>query len=110
MTAHVRHRTKYYDIAVSKDHEFVFTTDRKRVGESAATLSHLAEAATRVSPDVLINHSQYHDFSRWIATIFCDHVLASDVRKLESTLRNDGAVKDFISGLCETVEKRYEGS
>ena len=110
MTAHVRHRTKYYDIPVSKAHEFVFTTDGQRVGESAATLSHLAAAATRVTPEVLINHSQYHDFSRWIATIFCDHELASDIRKLESALKSDGAVGNFISGLCETVEKRYEGS
>eukprot|EP00913_Durusdinium_trenchii_P013395 g12576.t1 len=110
LTAHVRHRTKYYDIPVSEEHEFVFTIDGQRVGESAATLRHLAATVTRVSPNVLINHSRHHDFSRWIATLFCDTDLANDVRKLESALKNDGAADAFIGGLCETVEKRYEGS
>ena len=110
LTAHVRHRTKYYDIPVSKEHEFVFTIDGQCVGESAATLRDLAAAASRVTPTVLINHSRHHDFSRWIATLFCDHDLANDVRKLESALKNDGSVDGFISGLSVTVEKRYESS
>lgn len=110
LTAHVRHRTKYYDIPVSKDHEFVFTSDGRRVGETAATLRELAAAAVRVMPEVLINHGRHHDFSRWIATLFCDHELANDVRKLESALKNGLAVDDFVSSLSETLEKRYESS
>ena len=108
LTTHVRHRTKYYDIPVAQDHEFVFTSDGQRIGESAATLRDLAAAARRVSTNVLINHSRHHDFSRWISTIFCDHDLANDVRKLESALKNDESAGDFISGLCATVENRYE--
>jgi hypothetical protein len=110
LTAHVRHRTKYYDMPVSHDHEFVFTHDGHRVGETAATLRELAAAAERVMPDVLVNHGRHHDFSRWIATLFCDHDLANDVRKLESALKNGVSVDDFVAGLSETVEKRYESS
>lgn len=110
LTAHVRHRTKYYDIPVSKAHEFVFTSDGQPVGESAATLRELASAAKRVAPKVLTNHSRHHDFSRWIASLFCDHDLANDIRKLESGLEHDGNADAFLSGLCETVERRYESS
>lgn len=110
LTNHVRHRTKYYDIPVSKEHEFVFTANGQPVGESAATLRDLVNSARRVSPKVLINHCRHHDFSRWIATLFCDHDLANDVRRLESTLKNQGTVDGFIDGLCTTVEKRYESS
>lgn len=110
LTAHVRHRTKYYQIPVSEEHVFVFTSDGQRVGETAATLRELAESAKQVPADVLINHSRHHDFSRWMATLFCDHDLANDVRKLESALKHGGCVDEFTNGLCETVERRYEGS
>ncbi|MEZ6131281.1 MAG: HAD family hydrolase [Planctomycetaceae bacterium] len=110
LTAHVRHRTKYYDIPVSKAHEFVFTSDGQPIGESAATLRELASAAKRVAPKVLTNHCRHHDFSRWIASLFCDHDLANDIRKLESGLKHDGNADAFLSGLCETVERRYESS
>ncbi len=110
LTAHVRHRTKYYDIPVSKSHEFVFTSDGQPVGESAATLRELASAAKRVAPKVLTNHCRHHDFSRWIASLFYDHDLANDIRKVESALRHDGNVEAFLSSLCETVERRYESS
>jgi hydroxymethylpyrimidine pyrophosphatase-like HAD family hydrolase len=110
LTAHVRHRTKYYDIPISKDYEFVFTSDGQRVGETAATLRELAVAAERVSPKALSNHCCHHDFSRWVATIFCDHDLANEVRQLESVLKKGGAVEGFIAGLRDTVEKRYESN
>jgi hypothetical protein len=110
LTNHVRHRTKYFDIPISKEHEFVFTSNGHPVGESATTLQELATAAKRVKPDVLNNHSRHHDFSRWIANLFCDHVLANEVRKLESAMKRDGEVDGFIAGLCETVEERYKSS
>jgi hypothetical protein len=75
-----------------------------------ATLRELAAAAKRVKPDVLTNHSRHHDFSRWIANLFCDHDLANDIRKLESAMKREGDVDAFIAGLCETVERRYESS
>ncbi len=110
LTNHVRHQTKYFDVPVSKQHEFVFTDNGHSIGESAATLRGLAEAALRVQANVLTNHCRHHDFSRWIADVFCDRDLANDVRKLESTMKRDEDVDGFVVGLCKTVEKRYESS
>ncbi len=108
LTAHVRHRTKYYEIPVSKEEEFVFTNQGEAVGHSAATLQDLAVAAKHVSPDVLLGHCCHHDFSRWIATVFGDHSLANDIRQLETELKADGLVERFMNRFSETVEKRYE--
>lgn len=110
LTNHVRHRTKYFDTPVSKEHEFVFTTYGHPVGESAATLRGLAASAKRVNAEVLANHSRHHDFSRWIANLFCDRDLANDVRRLESAMKRDGKVDAFVAGLCEAVEKRYKSN
>ncbi|QDT34767.1 HAD family hydrolase [Thalassoglobus polymorphus] len=108
LTAHVRHRTKYYEIPVSKEEEFVFTNQGEPVGQSAATLQELAVAAKHVPSDVLLGHCCHHDFSRWIATVFGDHSLANDIRQLESELKADGLVERFMNRFSETVEKRYE--
>ena len=110
LTSHVRHRTKYSDVPVSKEHEFVFTNNGYPVGESANTLLELAIAAKRVKPDVLNDHCRHHDFSRWIARLFCDQVLANDIQKLESVMNHDGEADHFIAGLCEAVEERYKNN
>lgn len=110
LTAHVRHRTKYYEIPVSQEHAFIFTREGQPVGESAATLRDLSHTAKRVSNEVLTNHSRHYDFSRWIATLFCDHGLANDIRQLETTLKNGGSVEAFLNGLSATVDKRYASS
>lgn len=110
LTAHVRHRTKYFDIPVPDERRFVFTDNGHAVGETAATLRELSSAAKRVSFEVLLNHNKNHDFSRWIASLFCDHDLANDVRQLESKYKFNGAAGDFADKLSATIEKRYESS
>ena len=110
LTTHVRHRTKYFDIPVAQEHEFVFTDHGRPIGNSVASLRELAATAGRVDATTLSNHIRRHDFSRWIATVFCDHDLANEVRQLESALKDGGTVKEFIEGLCETVDKRYAAS
>lgn len=108
LTTHVRHRTKYLDTPVSKEHEFVFTDNGHAVGVSAALLRDLPSAAQRVSPNVLSNHSRHHDLSRWIANLFCDPDLANDVRKIELALNSGGSVGSFVTSLNEAIENRYE--
>ena len=108
LTAHVRHRTKYFDIPVAKDQEFVFTENGHPIGAAAATLRELANSVGRVGSGVLANHCRHHDFSRWIASLFCDHELAHEVRHLESTHKRDGSAEGFAAGLCATIERRYE--
>ncbi|QDT39008.1 HAD family hydrolase [Stratiformator vulcanicus] len=108
LTDHVRHRSKYFDMPVAKEHEFVFTTNGQAFGESAATLRELTMAAKRVTADVLSNHSRHHDFSRWIINLFCDRELANNVRKIESTMNLDGDVDRFLTELRDAVQQRYE--
>jgi hypothetical protein len=110
LTKHVRHRTKYFDVPVSTGRRFVFTDCGHPTGESAATLRELGEAARRVKAAVLINHSQRHDFSHWVADLFCDRDLANDIRKLESTMNHNGDVDSFVKGFCEVVKKRYQST
>lgn len=108
LTTHVRHRSKYFDIPVAGEHQFVFTHHGQAVGERAATLGELAAAAGRVAPEVLTGHSRQHDFSRWIAKLFCDYDLANDVRQLEFKQNKDGSTEDFLDGLAAMIDKRYE--
>ncbi|MEZ5489000.1 MAG: HAD hydrolase family protein [Gammaproteobacteria bacterium] len=110
LTKHVRHRTKYFDVPVSTGRRFVFTDCGHPTGESAATLRELGEATRRVKAAVLINHSQRHDFSHWVADLFCDRDLANDIRKLESTMNHNGDVDSFVKGFCEVVKKRYQST
>jgi hydroxymethylpyrimidine pyrophosphatase-like HAD family hydrolase len=110
LTTHVRHRTKYFDIPVAKGQEFVFTEDGHPIGAAAATLRDLANTVGQVSSRVLANHCRHHDFSRWIAILFCDHELANEVRQLELKYKRDGSGEGFAAGLCATIERRYESS
>lgn len=110
LTTHVRHRTKYFDVPVPKDREFIITDNGDAVGETAATLRELASAAGRVAPNVLAKHNWRHDFSRWISGLFCDHDLANDVRQLESEHKRNGSAEDFATSLAETIERRYQSS
>lgn len=108
LTVHVRHRTKYFDIPVAKDQEFVFTENGHPIGAAAATLRELANAVARVGSKVLANHCRHHDFSRWIASLFGDHELANEVRQLESVYKRDGSAEGFTAGLGAAIEGRYE--
>jgi hydroxymethylpyrimidine pyrophosphatase-like HAD family hydrolase len=110
LTTHVRHRTKYFDTPVAAGREFVFTKRGRSVGESAATLRELASVAARVDASVLAGHCQHHDYSRWIASVFCDHDLANDIRQLESKHKHEAAAGNFAEELQELVERRYESS
>jgi hypothetical protein len=107
LTTHVRHRTKYFNVPVARDREFVFTSEGQAMGESAATLRELAIAARRVSPAAIASHNRRHDFSRWIANLFCDHEVAAAVHELESKHRNHETALEFVDKLAAVIEERY---
>ncbi len=109
LTTHVRHRTKYFDTPVANGCEFIFTNRGQSVGAAATTLRQLPAVMKRVAPGVLANHAQHHDFSRWIAGLFCDRELANEVRKLESEHKQRQSTGDFADELAELIEKRYRG-
>jgi hydroxymethylpyrimidine pyrophosphatase-like HAD family hydrolase len=107
LTSHVRHRTKYFNIAVASGREFVFTSGGRAIGKSAATLRELVTAAKSVPPAVLANHNQRHDISNWIAVMFCDHEVASIVHKLELAHHTPQTATDFVDKLAAVIESKY---
>ena len=107
LTAHVRHRSKYLDVPVESGHEFVFTADGRPVGSPSRTLQELVSSLGSVSSSVLDGHASRGDFSQWIAGVFHDHPLASDVRKVEQRHRL-GYVESLRDELIKAIVERYE--
>ena len=108
LTAHVRHRSKYLDVPMQRGHEFVFTAaDGKPVGTPSRTLQEFVSSLGSVSSGVLDGHARRGDFSRWIAEVFHDHPLASDVRKVEQRYRL-GYVESLQGELVKALRDRYE--
>lgn len=75
-------------------------------GRSGGT--HLRARKGKTLPlSVLEAHARRGDFSQWIADVFRDHVLASDVRKVEQRYRL-GHTRDLYNALAESIQARYE--
>ena len=87
LTPHVRHREKYFDFHVVGGQEFVFTEHGTASGFPAGSLAQFAALLEDHSAESLGEHARRGDFSRWIANVFHDHRLASDVRKIEQQYR-----------------------
>lgn len=106
-TIHVRHKSKYVDLRLVKEQGFVFTDNGMPVGAPARTLKEFIESLKTLPLSVLDGHARRGDFSQWIADVFRDHVLASDVRKVEQRYRL-GHTRDLYNALAESIQDRYE--
>jgi hydroxymethylpyrimidine pyrophosphatase-like HAD family hydrolase len=109
MTAHVRHRSKYFDVEVASGREFVFTENGTMIGPPARSLRQFVTLLANRSSSCLDGHARRGDFSRWIAGTFHDHQLASDVRKVEQRCRL-GHLDDVRKPLSEAIQERYRVS
>jgi hypothetical protein len=108
-TTHVRHKAKYIDLQLIEEQEFVFTDDGQPIGMPARTLKEFVSSLKTLPLSVLDGHAYRGDFSRWIGGVFHDHLLASDVRKVEQRYRL-GHARDLYNELAEAVQERYEVS
>jgi hydroxymethylpyrimidine pyrophosphatase-like HAD family hydrolase len=101
LTTHVRHRAKYFDFDVVPGQEFVFTENGKPVGSPARSLKQFAALLQGYPAASIGEHACRGDFSRWIANVFFDHGLASDIRKIEQRyrLKHLGDVRQPIAAL-----------
>jgi hypothetical protein len=61
----------------------VFTSKGGRAGRRADSLAEFITLVSACSSEVLKNHMQRHDFSRWIRDVFQDIPLASQVHEIE---------------------------
>jgi hypothetical protein len=106
LTPHVRHKTKYFDIQLAGGQEFVFTDNGIPIGPPARSLKQFVSLLASIPATSLSEHARRGDFSQWIAGVFHDHHLASDVRKLEQRYRL-GHLHDVRQSLATLIQERY---
>ena len=106
LTPHVRHRTKYFDVQLAEGREFVFTDNGKAIGPPARSLKQFVLLLASTPVTSLGGHARRGDFSRWIADVFQDHRLASDVRKIEQRCRL-GYLDDVRQSVATLIQARY---
>jgi hypothetical protein len=109
LTSHVRHKAKYLDVQLLVDQGFWFTDDGETFAGPARTLKDFLALLGFVPPGVLTGHAQRGDFSRWIAEVFHDHALASEIRKIEQRFRL-GHIHDLTESIAKLVQERYDFS
>jgi len=106
LTTHVRHRAKYFDFDVVPGQEFVFTDNGNPIGSPARSLKQFAALLQGCPAGPAGDHARRGDFSRWIANVFHDNRLASDVRKIEQRYRL-GHLDDVRQLMATLIQERY---
>ncbi len=109
LTTHIRHRAKYFDFDVVEGQEFVFTENGNPIGSPARSLKQFATLLQGCPLNSIGEHARRGDFSRWIANVFVDHRLASDIRKIEQRYRL-GHLRDVRQSIAVLILERYSGS
>jgi hydroxymethylpyrimidine pyrophosphatase-like HAD family hydrolase len=107
ITLHVRHRAKYFEVPMPEEQAFIFTCNGQLIGEQARTLREFVTIQDRLPVAAIEGHAQRGDYSRWIAEVFGDHLLAAEIRKIEKQFRRD-RVANFSESLIQLIYGRYE--
>ncbi len=107
LTSHVRQKAKYFDLDLIEPLGFIFTDDGKAPGPAVRTLKEFVIALKAYPIAALEGHVRRGDFSRWIADVFHDPTLATQVRKVEQRYRL-GYVRDLCGSISAAIEERYE--
>jgi hypothetical protein len=109
LTSHVRHKAKYLDVQLLVEQGFWFTDESATVAGPARTLKDFLTLLELVPPGVLTGHALRGDYSRWVADVFHDHALASEIRKVEQRFRL-GHIHDLTAAITKLIQERYEFS
>jgi hydroxymethylpyrimidine pyrophosphatase-like HAD family hydrolase len=109
LTSHVRHKAKYLDVQLLVEQGFWFAENGETIAGPARTLKDFLTLLELVPPHVLAAHALRGDFSRWIADVFHDRALASEIRKVEQRFRL-GHIHDLTESIAKLVQERYEFS
>jgi hydroxymethylpyrimidine pyrophosphatase-like HAD family hydrolase len=107
LTPHVRHRMKYLDVPVRDRHAFHFRARGQATGDHARTLQEFVDILGRTSPELLREHIERSDFSRWLSDVFGDRLLASTIEALEDNYRLN-RIPDINDAIIQAVTSRYE--
>ena len=106
-TLHVRHRAKYFEVPMPQEQAFVFTCNGQVVGERARTLKEFVMIHERLPTAAIEGHARRGDYSRWVAEVFGDHLLAKEIRNAEKHFCR-GQVTNLSESLSKLVRARYE--
>lgn len=106
LTPHVRHRMKYLDVPVPDRYAFVFLKRGRPTAARAHTLQEFIDVIGRSAPQDLHDHIQSGDFSRWIADVFGDRLLATTLKSLEDNYRLS-RIPDINDAISQAVRARY---
>jgi len=109
LTSHVRHKAKYLDVQLLAEQGFWFTEDGHPSAGPARNLKEFLALLDMVPSTVVTRHVRHGDFSRWIAGVFHDHALASEIRKVEQRFRL-GHINDLTESIGGLIQERYEFS
>lgn len=109
-TSHVRHWHKYFDSDLTWDRRFHFRRGPgQTTGSVSANLHGFYQALRSCDPAVVAHHAAHRDFSRWIAGVFQDDVLAEQFRAVEATAGENRDPEATRHGLLVALETRYLG-
>lgn len=106
-TRHVRHWHKYVDSPLPDHERFLFHDGDGRPGVVAASLREFVAAVRTVPDPVIAFHAGNGDFSRWLAEVYRDPVLASLVATTEHDLAAHGSPGRVRRLLLDLVTQRY---
>jgi hydroxymethylpyrimidine pyrophosphatase-like HAD family hydrolase len=107
LTSHVRHKAKYVDTQLTWEQAFVFTQNGRPIGPAVRTLRDFIAPLKALPLAVVLAHAQRGDFSNWFASVLHDHMLASNIRKIEQRCK-PGHPPDLPDLLTRTIEQHYE--
>ncbi|MEV4709419.1 HAD hydrolase family protein [Actinoplanes sp. NPDC049316] len=106
-TPHVRHWHKYVDSPLPDHERFAFHTAPGGPAPVAANLREFLTLLPDLPDEVITFHARRHDFSRWLAGVYRDHVLASLIATCEQDLVAHGDPRRTRRLLAELVTVRY---
>ena len=109
---HARHLHKYSAKALPLPQHFYFRSGADETGRSAANVEEFHREIRRAEGRVVRHHALHGDFSRWIADVLRDEVLAEAVRKGERALRHRASayeIESLRTGVLAAIQDRYQG-
>ncbi|HET9528741.1 MAG TPA: HAD hydrolase family protein [Blastocatellia bacterium] len=106
LTSHVRHEHKYLDMPLPETRAFIFVQNGVPTGRRARTLKEFTAILAVAPPEMLDGHLRAGDFSRWIADVFRDYALSSQLENIERQYRT-GQVPDINDAMIQVVQDRY---
>ena len=107
LTPHVRHREKYIDVPVAEHRAFYFGANGRAPARKARTLRQFVAELEAAPASTIEPYVRRGDFSRWMADVLGDHVLAAKLRVLEERERA-APWPETVTEMVAAIRARYD--